>query len=1348
MADIKKEYYIGLDIGTNSLGGAVTDTDYNVIKKNGKALWGVRLFTEAETAAERRTFRTSRRRVQRRRQRIKLLQELFAPEIAKVDMGFFQRMSESRLYAEDRSEGNKQSNALFNDKDYFDRNYFKKYPTIYHLRKELMESREPHDAREVYLAVHHILKHRGHFLFAGKKLEEIFEIETAYDNFVQVLKDELGIELETDVDKLKDVLKDKNLGVTKRYQKLQGLFGTDKKNKQTTAILKLLSGAKGILLSDIFADENLKEIDNNKISFSESGSDEKLEQILAEFPELEVVLLSVKALYDWSLLAEILEGFDSLSSAKIALYNKHREDLRLLKKVIKADFKKDYDKLFRDPEAVGNYCTYIGMYSTNGKNDNHSIPIKKRCTKEEFYAFLKKILKSGSSNNDDVAFILNEIEQGTFLPLQRTKDNGIIPNQLHKNELEKILNNAAEYLPFLLETDAEGLTVKDKITGTKDRMGLIDFKIPYYVGPLNTFHKDKGFSWAEKKQGKIYPWNFNKMVDTEKSAEAFITRMTNKCTYLSGEDVLPKDSLLYSKFMVLNEINNITLSGEKLPVEIKQEIYSDLFCSHKKVKRKDLEKFFIRKGYKEAIEEDELGGFDGDFKASLASFIDYQRLCEYGEISSKDFEEIIRNIVLFGDDKKMLKSRLSKEFSYLSKEQVKEICRLKYKDWGRLSRMLLEGIAVPDMDTGEAVSIIGHMWKTNDNLMQTLRGELGYKEEIDRFNHVDDENHDITYQDVDHLYVSPKIKRPIWQTITVVNELRKIIGADPQRVFIEVTRQEDDKKERKSSRKQQLLELYKSCKEEERDWIAEIDKRNEGEFRSNLLYLYYTQMGRDMYTGKPIDLDRLFSGNLYDKDHIWPRSKTKDDSIQNNLVLVNKLDNASTKADNYPVPAHIREKMTPFWKMLLAKGFITKTKFERLTRSTGFTDEELAGFINRQLVETSQSNKAVAELLARMCPDAEIVYSKAVNVTEFRHKYQDHAGYVKVREINDLHHAKDAYLNIVVGNVYHTKFTKNPVRFIKDSTYRSYSLNRMFDFEVKRGNCTAWIPGRNGTIATVDRWMRKNNILFTRQAYEKKGGFFDQNLMKKGSGQIRIKDNAALSLPIEKYGGYNKAAGAYFILVESIQKKKRVKTFEMVPVYLAKAIENGELKLEDYCRTVLGLEEPKILIRKIKINALFELEGFRMHLSGRTNNQLLFKNARQLCLEWEKEQYIKQIGKMLENGYANGISPERNLAIYDLFLEMLNSSRFKVKLSAQIETLSQGREKFENLTLEDQCMALNEILKLFQCNSLAANLKKIGGPERAGILVLNSDITKIGNLYLIDQSPTGFFEKKVEISSL
>ena len=126
MSNAKKEYYLGLDIGTNSLGWAVTDTEYNVIKKNGKALWGVKLFSEANTAAERRTWRSARRRLQRRKQRIKLLQELFAVEISKVDMGFFQRMNESRLYVEDRSEDNRQSNALFADENYFDRDYFEK----------------------------------------------------------------------------------------------------------------------------------------------------------------------------------------------------------------------------------------------------------------------------------------------------------------------------------------------------------------------------------------------------------------------------------------------------------------------------------------------------------------------------------------------------------------------------------------------------------------------------------------------------------------------------------------------------------------------------------------------------------------------------------------------------------------------------------------------------------------------------------------------------------------------------------------------------------------------------------------------------------------------------------------------------------------------------------------------------------------------------------------------------------------------------------------------------------------------------------------------------------------------
>ena len=78
------EYYVGIDMGTSSVGWAVTDTNYNLLKKRGKDLWGIREFEEANTAVERRTQRVSRRRRQREVARIGWLEDSFHDEIAKV----------------------------------------------------------------------------------------------------------------------------------------------------------------------------------------------------------------------------------------------------------------------------------------------------------------------------------------------------------------------------------------------------------------------------------------------------------------------------------------------------------------------------------------------------------------------------------------------------------------------------------------------------------------------------------------------------------------------------------------------------------------------------------------------------------------------------------------------------------------------------------------------------------------------------------------------------------------------------------------------------------------------------------------------------------------------------------------------------------------------------------------------------------------------------------------------------------------------------------------------------------------------------------------------------------------
>ena len=159
-----KKYYIGIDMGTDSVGWAVTDEEYRLIKARGQELWGSYLFDEAQGAQERRGYRTARRRTARIRQRVMLLQSLFQDEMAKKDPLFFLRLNNSALLKEDKDERLTTDSVLFADPGFGDKEYFSKYRTVYHLRAALIDG-EIRDIRLLYLAVHHIIKNRGHFLF-------------------------------------------------------------------------------------------------------------------------------------------------------------------------------------------------------------------------------------------------------------------------------------------------------------------------------------------------------------------------------------------------------------------------------------------------------------------------------------------------------------------------------------------------------------------------------------------------------------------------------------------------------------------------------------------------------------------------------------------------------------------------------------------------------------------------------------------------------------------------------------------------------------------------------------------------------------------------------------------------------------------------------------------------------------------------------------------------------------------------------------------------------------------------------------------------------------------------------
>ncbi|MDR9824212.1 CRISPR-associated endonuclease Cas9 REC1/REC2 domain-containing protein, partial [Vibrio sp. FNV 38] len=121
--------------------------------------------------------------------------------------------------------------------------------------------------------------------------------------------------------------------------------------------------------------------------------------------------------------------------------------------------------------------------------------------------------------------VKNRLATETFMPKLRTKDNSVVPNQLHLKELKQIIRNAANYLSFLNAKDADGIITGDKI------LQILTFRIPYYVGPLNDRDPKAQNTWVVRRSHeKIYPWNFDEIVDKEMSAAQFINRMTAQCT--------------------------------------------------------------------------------------------------------------------------------------------------------------------------------------------------------------------------------------------------------------------------------------------------------------------------------------------------------------------------------------------------------------------------------------------------------------------------------------------------------------------------------------------------------------------------------------------------------------------------------------------------------------------------------------------------------------------------------------------------------------------------------------------------------------------------------------------------
>lgn len=1356
-----KDYYLGFDLGTDSVGWAVTDLNYALKKYKSNLMWGVMLFDEAKHADERRTFRTTRRRFNRRSQRIQLLQELLASEIIKKDNHFFDRLRESKLLPEDSEYRTR--NIFFDDENYTDKNYFEDYPTIHHLICELMENSKPHDIRLVYLACAYILKHRGHFLIEvdSDNIDEVKNFAPLYEKFVAWFETVAEIELpfECSSSDFGNVLK-KKLGINAKVKEFKELlFGgktppQDKNDEYPINVSKLLNLLCGgsVKLSEIFKNDGYKELEKNSVCVASADFDDYIEGIYAQLEEgVGDLLKAVKAMYDWSLLDDILKGCNCISEAKKVTYEEHKRDLEELKYLISRYLHEKYAEIFKEASDKNNYVCYV----QNLKSLKKGTYPKKKCSQEDFCKFIDKYLTKITPKDEDrekYERIRKRSEDKKLCPKQVTSDNRVIPYQLYYIELKTILNNAAEYLDILNQTDQYG-SIKDKI------LSIMNFRIPYYVGPLVKFNGKNCHAWIEKKaDGKIYPWNFEEKVDLDKTEEAFIRRMTCKCTYIAGEDVLPKNSLLYTKFTVLNELNSISVDGKRISATIKQKIYTKLFIDKStKVTKKKIKDFLIAEG--DMTKDQELSGVDDTLKSDLKPYHDFKRFLSLNVLSEGEAEEIIERITAT-TDRKRLKNWLKEHYKQLSEDDVIYISKLSYKDYGRLSKMFLSEITDVDSITGECSSntIIDMLWNTQKNLMELLSARYSFSRVIENLNNeYYGKNPKSVSERLENMYVPVAARRTIIRTLDIAKEIKHIMQGNPKKIFIEMARGGGVKGKRTKSRKESIKEYLELAREfAEKDEIDYLEKQledfNDSSLRSEKYYLYFMQLGRCMYSGEAINLAQIGNDSVYNIDHIIPQAKKTDDSMNNKVLVKSELN--GSKKDDYPISEDIRHKMFGFWKSLKEKNLITEEKFKRLTRSTPFSDEELSDFINRQLVETSQSSKAAAKILTELFPDSEIVYVKAGLVSEFRNEY----GMLKCREINDLHHAKDAYLNIVMGNVHDVLFTRNPVNLIKNGDRYSMKMKTYLSWNIKRGDNLAWTP--DVSIATVKEMMSKNSIRYVRYSYKSKGEFYDQTIYKASPGLIKIKKE----LGTEKYGGFNSSSIHFFVPVKFGEPSVCIMPVELL---YAKQFEKDKDFAKKYSAEILSdilskeIDENKISFplgnRVIKKDALIEINGCRYNISSKSNKgkTLGITLADSLIVNKESYDYIKNMLGYIKKSERctkfkvskyDKITKEQNLNIFDMISRKCTNKPFDLFLGKIGKKIILQKNTFKELTVEEQVLLIEQMVMLLKTGrSAGCNLQLIGESKQAGVVTMNSTLNKVKGLksvYIIDQSPTGLIEKR------
>ncbi len=454
-----------------------------------------------------------------------------------------------------------------------------------------------------------------------------------------------------------------------------------------------------------------------------------------------------------------------------------------------------------------------------------------------------------------------------------------------------------------------------------------------------------------------------------KSAKGLI----NKCTFEKNLRVCPVSSPYYQSFVVYQKINDLILTNtrtrekRKLTFEERDKLLKALTDSHY-VNTKDI---MTNKNVLKAL------GYEADqmkvnFTEIIAdkTYMKLKRVLKAAGIESSD--HLLKYDYRLSEQALMAEANLYSLWHTLySVEDEEAVIRILQNKFS-MSPEQAETVAakaVFNPDFGKLSS------KAIKKLLPHLRKGKQYNEACDEVGY-DHSGHKTVQEIKDKLRLlkpnslrNPVVEQIINQLTNVVNTMIDTYGS-PDIIRVELARELKNSAKQRSNMTKQMSQNKKR-----NDSASETLKNEYGIYHINgrdvARFKLWEETDRHcLYCGKPISASDLLNGQA-DVDHILPRSRSFNDSMQNKLishVSCNRLKNQNTAYDY--VASQGLDRLREY--ELKVNELFNKESGTRISRAKNayllMTGDEIPDdFVNRQLRDTSYIVVEAVRHLKRIC---------------------------------------------------------------------------------------------------------------------------------------------------------------------------------------------------------------------------------------------------------------------------------------------------------------------------------------------------------------------------------------------